>query len=72
MVGPQAEYEATVRHAGRMFVTSASVTVPFMTVVLRKGYGLGAQAMAGEASKHLYFVFRGPQVNSEEWVLKDL
>ena len=46
MVGPQAEYDATVRHATRMFVTSASITVPFMTVVLRKGYGLGAQAMA--------------------------
>jgi len=30
-----------------MFVTAASVTVPWLTVVLRKGYGLGAQAMAG-------------------------
>ena len=30
-----------------MFVTGASVTVPFFTIVLRKGYGLGAQAMAG-------------------------
>jgi acetyl-CoA carboxylase carboxyltransferase component len=30
-----------------MFVTGASLTVPFFTVVLRKGYGLGAQAMAG-------------------------
>lgn len=46
MVGPEAEKQATVRHVSRMFVTAASMTVPFFTVVLRKGYGLGAQAMA--------------------------
>ncbi|MGH2808429.1 MAG: acyl-CoA carboxylase subunit beta [Actinomycetota bacterium] len=47
MVGPKAEETAQVRHFARMFVTGASVTVPYITVVLRKGYGLGAQAMAG-------------------------
>lgn len=47
MVGPEAEQAAQVRHFGRMFVTAASTTVPWVTVVLRKGYGLGAQAMAG-------------------------
>jgi len=47
MVGPEAEEHAQVRHFSRMFVTAASVTVPWLTVVLRKGYGLGAQAMAG-------------------------
>ncbi len=46
MVGPQAEQQATVRHVSRLFVTAASLTVPFFTLVLRKGYGLGAQAMA--------------------------
>lgn len=46
MVGPEAEKQATVRHVSRMFVTAASMSVPFFTVVLRKGYGLGAQAMA--------------------------
>jgi acetyl-CoA carboxylase carboxyltransferase component len=46
MVGPQAERTALVRHVSRMFVTAASLSVPFFTVVLRKGYGLGAQAMA--------------------------
>ncbi|NMT64817.1 carboxyl transferase domain-containing protein [Marinobacter orientalis] len=46
MVGPEAEKQATVRHVSRMFVTAASMVVPFFTVVLRKGYGLGAQAMA--------------------------
>ena len=49
MVGPEAEKEGTVRHAARMFVTGASLDVPFMTIVLRKGYGLGAQAMAGSS-----------------------
>ena len=47
MVGPEAEKSAQVRHFGRMFVTAASITVPWVTIVLRKGYGLGAQAMAG-------------------------
>ncbi len=47
MVGPESEKEANVRHAARMFVVGANLTVPFITVVLRKGYGLGAQAMAG-------------------------
>ncbi|MDB5513204.1 MAG: Carbamoyl-phosphate synthase chain, ATP-binding, partial [Enterovirga sp.] len=47
MVGPEAEKTALVRHVCRMFVTAASIGVPYFTVVLRKGYGLGAQAMAG-------------------------
>jgi len=47
MVGPEAEKTALVRHVSRMFVAAASLSVPFFTVVLRKGYGLGAQAMAG-------------------------
>ena len=47
MVGPDAEATALVRHASRLFLAGAALTVPFVTVVLRKGYGLGAQAMAG-------------------------
>ena len=47
MVGPDAERTALVRHASRLFLAGSALTVPFMTVVLRKGYGLGAQAMAG-------------------------
>jgi acetyl/propionyl-CoA carboxylase alpha subunit/acetyl-CoA carboxylase carboxyltransferase component len=46
MVGPEAEKSAIVRHVCRMFVIGASISVPFFTVVVRKGYGLGAQAMA--------------------------
>jgi acetyl-CoA carboxylase carboxyltransferase component len=51
MVGPAAERTATVRHFARMFVTGANLTVPIGTIVLRKGYGLGAQAMAGGGFK---------------------
>jgi acetyl-CoA carboxylase carboxyltransferase component len=47
MVGPEAEETALVRQVSRLFVTGASLSVPFCTVVLRKAYGLGAQAMAG-------------------------
>jgi acetyl/propionyl-CoA carboxylase alpha subunit len=47
MVGPEAEKTALVRHVCRMFVAAASLTVPWFTIVLRRGYGLGAQAMAG-------------------------
>ena len=46
MVGPEAETTGQVRHFARLFVTAASITVPWITVVVRKGYGLGAQAMA--------------------------
>ncbi len=47
MVGPEVEKTALVRHCSRLFVTGANLSVPFFTIVLRKGYGLGAQAMAG-------------------------
>jgi acetyl-CoA carboxylase carboxyltransferase component len=47
MVGPDAEKTATVRRFGAMFVAGARLTVPLCAVVLRKGYGLGAMAMAG-------------------------
>jgi hypothetical protein len=47
MVGPDIEKTAQVRQVSRMFVTAASLTVPVFAVVLRKGYGLGAQAMTG-------------------------
>ena len=45
MVGPDAEKTATVRHFSRMFLAASSLSVPYFVVVLRKGYGLGAQAM---------------------------
>jgi acetyl-CoA carboxylase carboxyltransferase component len=46
MVGPEVEAQAQVRHVSRMFVAAAHLRVPFLAVVLRKAYGLGAMAMA--------------------------
>ncbi len=60
MVGPAAERTATVRHFARMFVTGANLSVPIGTVVLRKGYGLGAQAMAGGGFKAPVFTVGWP------------
>ncbi len=60
MVGPEAEKTATVRHVSRMFVTAGSLSVPFFTVVLRKGYGLGAQAMAGGSFRAPFFIISWP------------
>ena len=60
MVGPDAERTAQVRHVSRMFVTGASLTVPFCTIVLRKGYGLGAQAMAGGSFRAPVFLVAWP------------
>lgn len=60
MVGPEAEKTGTVRHVSRMFVTAASLTVPFFTVVLRKGYGLGAQAMAAGSFHSALFTIAWP------------
>jgi acetyl-CoA carboxylase carboxyltransferase component len=54
MVGPEAEKDAAVRRFGRLFVLGARLTVPLGMIILRKGYGLGAMAMAGGS-------FRAPQ-----------
>lgn len=45
MVGPEVEATAQVRHVSRLFVTAANLRVPTFSVVLRKGYGLGAMGM---------------------------
>jgi acetyl-CoA carboxylase carboxyltransferase component len=60
MVGPAAERTATVRHFARMFLGGANVSVPTGTIVLRKGYGLGAQAMAGGGFKAPLFTVAWP------------
>lgn len=55
MVGPDIEKTAMVRHSSRMFMVGASLTVPMMTIVLRKAYGLGAMAMAGGSLHESFF-----------------
>jgi acetyl-CoA carboxylase carboxyltransferase component len=47
MAGPDAERTAVLRHASRVLVAGARLQVPLIGVVLRRGYGLGAQAMLG-------------------------
>ena len=47
MVGPESETQAAVRRMSSLFVSFASVGVPVVAVILRKGYGLGAMAMTG-------------------------
>ncbi|MBA3808017.1 MAG: biotin carboxylase [Solirubrobacterales bacterium] len=60
MVGPGAEKTATVRHFARLFLAGANLSVPTGTIVLRKGYGLGAQAMAGGGFKVPQFTVAWP------------
>jgi len=47
MVGPASEAQGMLRHAGRVFVTAAALRVPMVSVVLRRGFGLGAMAFTG-------------------------
>jgi len=47
MVGPESERTAAVRRTSRMFLTAATLSVPFLCVIVRRAFGLGAQAMAG-------------------------
>jgi acetyl-CoA carboxylase carboxyltransferase component len=60
MVGPEVERRAQVRHICRMFVVGSHLTVPFFTVFLRRGYGLGAQAMAKGGFHEPFFAVAWP------------
>jgi acetyl-CoA carboxylase carboxyltransferase component len=57
MVGPDHERQGAVRYLSDLFATGAQLNVDFVSVVLRKCYGLGAQAMmAGSTSNPSYTV----------------
>ncbi|RBO94058.1 acetyl-CoA carboxylase family protein [Nocardia puris] len=60
MVGPEAEKQATVTKFSRLFIDAAAMSVPWGTVILRKGYGLGAQAMAAGSFRAPRFVIAWP------------
>lgn len=60
MVGPDSERTAAVRKGSRFFVTAANLSVPVFAVVVRKGYGLGAQAMAGGSLQTPFFCVSWP------------
>jgi acetyl-CoA carboxylase carboxyltransferase component len=60
MVGPEIEKKAQVRHVCRMFVVGAHLTVPYFTVILRRGYGLGVMAMAKGGFHESFFTISWP------------
>jgi len=60
MVGPEAEKSAQVRHFCRIFANAANATIPIFSIVLRKGYGLGAMAMAGGSFHSSDFIVSWP------------
>ena len=47
MVGPEHENRGAVRRLSQLFVAGSQLTVPLVAVVIRKCYGLGAQALLG-------------------------
>jgi acetyl-CoA carboxylase carboxyltransferase component len=60
MVGPEIEKRAQVRHVCRMFVVGAHITIPYFTVILRRGYGLGVMAMAKGGFHESFFTASWP------------
>ena len=60
MVGPEIEKTALVRHCSRLFIIGANLTVPLLSVVLRKSYGLGAIAMTGGSYQASMFAVSWP------------
>jgi len=60
MVGPEVERTALVRHCTRLFNVGANITTPLFSVVVRKAYGLGAQAMLGAGALVGFFSVAWP------------
>jgi acetyl/propionyl-CoA carboxylase alpha subunit/acetyl-CoA carboxylase carboxyltransferase component len=60
MVGPASEAAAAVRKTSRLFINGAALGTPLFAVVLRKAYGLGAQAMAGGSTQAPVFCAAWP------------
>jgi acetyl-CoA carboxylase carboxyltransferase component len=60
MVGPPSEAAAAVRKTSRLFINAAALGTPMFSVVLRKAYGLGAQAMAGGSTQAPVFCVAWP------------
>jgi len=55
MVGPDSENQAAVPRMSRLFTVGAKLSTPLIAIFLRKGYGLGAMAMAaGSFAKPVY------------------
>lgn len=63
MVGPEAERTGLVHEASRMVTAGARLTVPLVGVVLRRGYGLGAQAMLGGSTHRPHLTVAWPKAH---------
>lgn len=63
MAGPEAERTGILRHASRLLVATARMSVPMVGVVLRRGYGLGAQAMLGGGTHEPVMTLAWPQAH---------
>jgi len=60
MVGPDHETQGAVRRLAEMFRVGAQLSTPFYAVVLRKCYGLGAQAMLGGSTQRPLYTLSWP------------
>ncbi|MDT0596344.1 acyl-CoA carboxylase subunit beta [Glaciecola petra] len=60
MVGPAHEQLGAVRHLTSLFTVGATLTVPLVAIVLRKCYGLGAQAMLGGSTENPSYMVSWP------------
>jgi len=60
MVGPDIEEQGQVKQSCRLFLAGANLSVPLFVVVLRKAYGLGAQAMVGGCFTAPFFAVSWP------------
>ena len=60
MVGPEHEKAALIRHSSRLFLSAAALDIPMITILVRKGYGLGAMAMAGGSFHTSYLTLAWP------------
>lgn len=60
MVGPAHEQLGAVRHLTQLFTAGASLTAPLVAIVLRKCYGLGAQAMLGGSTQNPHYMVSWP------------
>ena len=60
MVGPEHEALGAVRKLAELFKIGAQLNTPFYAVVLRKCYGLGAQAMLGGSTHRPLYTLSWP------------
>jgi acetyl-CoA carboxylase carboxyltransferase component len=60
MVGPEHERQGAVRQLSQVFTTGAQLSVRFVAVVVRKCYGLGAQAMLAGSTRNPDYTISWP------------